>query len=204
MSAASDGDEMRAPWPVHLPTPHSALVADAWLEAWRVKKVVQEDFQLADAEGRPRARCVPRPARRKDALEDDRRVGSEAQMRDAHGFDRGRDGAGVDNSHVLADAAEGDVRAERLSVERDLAARQLGTDPLPKSEHGRSAGADPEPGDTWLATGRKSAGVVELDVERGDAARCCLDRSRHVSQALVERWSEEGEGDMHQLRFHAT
>src|SRR5688500_8477411 len=161
MSAASDGDEMRAPWPVHLPTPHSALVADAWLEAWRVKKVVQEDFQLADAEGRPRARCVPRPARREDALEDDRRVGSEAQTRDAHGFDRGRDGPGVDNSHILADAAEGDVRAQRLSVECDLATCQLGTHPLPKSQHGRRSGADPEPSDTWLTTGWKSSGMVD-------------------------------------------
>ena len=125
-------------------------------------------------------------------------------MRDAHRFDRGCDGPGVDNTHIFADTAEGDMRAERLSVECDLATCQLGTYPLPQSEHGRSAGTDPEPSDTWLTTVWKSSGVVDLDIERGDAARRRLHRAGHVSHPLVASRAEEGEGDMQQLRLHAT
>src|SRR5688572_3850303 len=103
-------------------------------------------------------------------------------MRDTHGLDGRRDGPGIDERNILADAAEGHVRAERLSVERDLATRQLRTHPLPESEHRRGACADAEPNDTWLATGRESTGMVDLDVECGDATRGRFGRVGHVSQ----------------------
>lgn len=125
-------------------------------------------------------------------------------MRDAHGFDCCRDGPGVDERHVFACAGEGDVRAERFSVERDVSTCELGPDSLPQSEHSRGARADPKPHDTRLSGRRKAAGVVDLDIERGDVARGRLDRGRHITKPLVGSLAEEGERHVHQLRFHAT
>ena len=125
-------------------------------------------------------------------------------MRDAHCLDRGSDRSRVHQRHVLADTAERDVRTQRFSVKRDVTTRELGTNALPKSENGWRASADTEPNDARLATGWESAGMVDLDVERGHTARGRLDRAGHVSQALVGSRSEEGERHVHQLRFHAT
>ena len=125
-------------------------------------------------------------------------------MRDAHGFDGGCDRTRVHERHVLADAAERNVRAKRFSVEGDLATRQFGANSLAQSEYGWRARADPEPNDARLAAGWEAPGMIDLDVERGNAARGCLDRGRHVRQPLVRRWPEEGERHVHQLRFHAT
>ena len=125
-------------------------------------------------------------------------------MWDAHGFDGCRDGPRVDERHVLASAGERDVRAERFPIERGVSTCELGADPLPQSEHGRGARADPKPHDTRLSGRREAARVVDLDIERSDAARGRLDRGRDVNEPLVGCLAEEGERDVHQLRFHAT
>jgi len=125
-------------------------------------------------------------------------------MRDAHGFDRCRDRSRVHQRHVFAGAGEGDVRAERFSVERDVSTSKLGADPLPQGEHGWGAHADPKPHDTRLSGRRESARVVDLEIERGNAARGRLDRGRNVSEPVVGCLAEEGECHVHQLRLHAT
>jgi hypothetical protein len=91
-------------------------------------------------------------------------------MRDPHGFGRCRDRPGIYERDILTDAGQGDVSAEWLSVERDLATRELGTDALPKGEQRRSAGSDPEPDDTGLAGRRETARMIDLDIECGYAA----------------------------------
>ena len=125
-------------------------------------------------------------------------------MRDPHRFDRRRDGPRVDDLYVLAGTRESDVRAERLSVERDVPPCELGPDPFPEREHGRRAGTDPEPGDARLSGRREAPGVIDLDVERGNSACRGFDRGRHVSQPVIGCLTEEGKGDVHQLRLHAT
>ena len=125
-------------------------------------------------------------------------------MWDAHGFDGCRDGPRVDERHVLASAGERDVRAERFPIERGVSTCELGADPLPQSEHGRGARADPKPHDTRLSGRREAARVVDLDIERGDVARGRLDRDRDVSETLDGCLAKEGERHVHQLRFHAT
>ncbi len=123
-------------------------------------------------------------------------------MRDAHGLGRSRDGPRVFRGHIRASAGEADVRAEWLSVERDLPSCQLGADPVPESEQRRGARAHPKPDNTRFSGRGEPAGVVDLDVEGRDAARSCLDRSRYVSK--FGRLTEEGERDVHQFRLHAT
>jgi len=125
-------------------------------------------------------------------------------MRDAHGFDRCRNGASVHERHVLADASESDVRAERLSVERDLATPQLRTDPLSESEQGWSSRADAEPDDTRPIGGREAAGVVDLYVERGDLARGGLSRVGHSDESRLGHLAEKGQRHVHELGPHAT
>lgn len=96
------------------------------------------------------------------------------------------------------------MSAERLSVKRDLPARELGADPFPQGEQRRRAGSDPEPDNTRLSGGREAARMIDLDIECGDAARGDGDRVLHGRESLVCCRPEEGQSDVEQFRLHAT
>jgi hypothetical protein len=125
-------------------------------------------------------------------------------MWDAHRLDRGRDRSRIDERDVLADAPERDVRTEGLGVERDLVTAKLTPHAVAESQHRRGAGADPQPDDPRPAGRWKTARVVQLDVERRDRSRGCLDRGAHVSEPLFGRLPQEGQGDVHELRPHSS
>jgi hypothetical protein len=125
-------------------------------------------------------------------------------MRKTHRLDGRSDRSRVHDVDVLSSASDRHMRAERFVVESDGAAAKLDTDLLTQREQLRRAGTDPQPDDSRSAGGRKATGAVELDVERGDAARSHLDGGGHVSEPLVWCLTEERQGDVHELRLHAT
>jgi hypothetical protein len=125
-------------------------------------------------------------------------------VRKAHRFHGRRDRTCVNKVDILANAADRDVRAERFVVEPDRATAELGTNVLAKRQHVRGTRADPEPNDSRSARRWKATGPVQLDVERGHAARGYLDRRGHISKPLVRRLTEERQRDVHQLRLDAA
>ena len=184
---------------------NACTLASRFAEIWRETADAGRWLGLAaNTEGRRRACRVARAARRQDALEDDDRVGAETQMRDAHGFDGGRDRARIDEVYVLAHSPQRDVRAERFGVERDLSAAKLGAYALAECQQRRSTGADPQPDHPRSAGRRKTARPVHLDVERGNGGRGGLDSGGHIGELLVQRPPEERQRDVQELGFYAS
>ena len=156
------------------------------------------------AQGRGRARRIPRTPRRQHALEHDHGVRAETQMRDAHRFDGGGDRARIGQLNVLAHSSERDVGAERLGVEWDLAAGELGAYPLADGQQRGSTGTDPDPDHPGSTGRRKAACPVQLDIERGHGRGGCLNGRGNVSELLVGRSAEERERDVHELGLHTA
>ena len=181
--------EVRASWPSRF---------DGDDPGWKLRRL------FADAQRRTRAGRVSRASWRENALEHDKSVGAEAKVRDPHGLDSGGDRARIHERDVLANAAQRDVRAERLLVECDLATTQLRAKALPEREDRRSTGAHPEPDDAGTTRIWKAPGPVELDVESSDLAHRGLRRGGHIREPLVGRLAQECERDVHQLRLHAA
>jgi len=125
-------------------------------------------------------------------------------VRDSHGLDSGGDRARIHERDVLPNAAQGDVRAEGLLVECDLATTELRAEALPERENGRSTGAHPEPDNAGTTGIRKAPRPIELDVESSDLAHRGLRRGGHIREPLVGRLAQECERDVHQLRLHTA
>ena len=157
----------------------------------------------ADPERHDRPRCVLRATRREATLEHDKVVRAEPQMRKTHRLHGRGDRARINEVNVLANASDRDVRAQRFVVETDRASAKLGANVLAERQQVWRARTKAKPDDTRTAGRRKATGTVQLDVERGDAARGCLGRSGHVSEPLVGRLTEERERDVHEFRLDA-
>ena len=125
-------------------------------------------------------------------------------MRKTHRLHGRRDRARINEIDVLANASDRDVRPQRFVVERDRAATKFGANVLADRQQVRRARTKAEPNDTRSAGGWKATRTVQLDVERGDAARRCLGRGGDVSEPLVRCLTKERQRDMHELRLHAA
>jgi hypothetical protein len=125
-------------------------------------------------------------------------------MRKTHRLHRRRDRTRVHEVDVLTNAPDRHMRAQGFVVESNGAAAKLGANVLAKCQQVRRTGTEAKPDDSWTTGGREATGTVQLDVERGDAARGCLGRSGHISEPLVGSLTEERQRDVHELRLHAT